>query len=138
MPRSTIEYPRIGISPDELRPECCSSEKPSALGTSLAAIKSQLCRLESRVRSLEGTSPQSRPPPNNLKSIKELAAMDPQFSEAALRYHVHRAYARTTKHGEFLPANGLGEAGAVVRIGRRVLLDVDKFYAWVASNPEHG
>ena len=34
------------------------------------------------------------------------------------------------------PGNGLEDAGAIVRVGRRVLIDEGKFFAWVSKqNP---
>lgn len=43
---------------------------------------------------------------------------------AALRWHVFNE-----QH------NGLREAGAVVRVGRTVLLDPEKLFAWMRTNP---
>ena len=55
-----------------------------------------------------------------LRSIKELASPNSPFSEASLRWMVFQA-----------EQNGLG--GAIVRVGRRVLIDVDAFDEWLAS-----
>ena len=35
-------------------------------------------------------------------------------------------------------SNGLAKAGAVVRIGRKVLIDESKFFAWVESQNQGG
>lgn len=35
-------------------------------------------------------------------------------------------------------SNGLAESGAVVRIGRKVLIDNEKFFAWVESQNQGG
>lgn len=35
-------------------------------------------------------------------------------------------------------SNGLANAGAVVRIGRKVLIDESKFFAWVESQNQAG
>ena len=34
--------------------------------------------------------------------------------------------------------NGLGKSGAIVRIGRKVLIDEAKFFAWVESQNQGG
>ena len=45
-----------------------------------------------------------------------------QFTEPQVRWWIHQA-----------EANGLARTGAIVRIGRRVFIDTDKFWAWVDS-----
>ncbi len=60
----------------------------------------------------------------NLKTVAELAAESP-FTEAQLRWWVF------TEHN-----NGLASAGAVVRIGRRVYIDVDAFERWIDDQQE--
>ena len=57
----------------------------------------------------------------NLKSIPDCAKIYP-LSEGQFRWHVFNAQ-----------ANGLGKSGAVVRIGRRVFIDTDRFDAWIDS-----
>ena len=60
----------------------------------------------------------------DLKTISQFAAQT-AFTEPQLRWWIFHA-------GQ----NGLGDAGAVVRVGRRVYLDVGGFDAWlVAQNP---
>lgn len=61
----------------------------------------------------------------NLRTLRQLAATFPAFSEASLRWHVF--HART---------NGLD--CAIVRLGRRVLVDEAKFREWVASRAVPG
>lgn len=59
---------------------------------------------------------------SNLRTIKQLAEDLPAFTEASLRWHVfNRA------------VNGLSEHGAVVRMGRRVLIDSEAFDRWIES-----
>jgi len=63
-----------------------------------------------------------------LVSVREFSANHPVFSEAALRWQIFNA-----QH------NGLAASGAVVRVGRRVLLDPEKYRAWLddcAKNPQ--
>ena len=60
----------------------------------------------------------------SLKTIKDFAALGP-FSESQLRWLIFNAN-----------RNGLTQAGAVVRLGRRVYLDVAGFDRWIDSkNP---
>ena len=59
-----------------------------------------------------------------LKTVRDFAGSGP-FSESQLRWWILHA-----------DANGLTAAAAVVRVGRRVYLDVDGFDRWlVAQNP---
>jgi hypothetical protein len=54
-----------------------------------------------------------------LKSIKELASLGP-FSENTLRWLVFNA-----------SSNGLQALDAIVRVGRRVYVDIDAFDRWI-------
>jgi len=54
-----------------------------------------------------------------LRTIKQLAAESPAFSEGALRWVVFNA-----------KANGLDEA--IVRHGRKVLIDLPRFNDWLS------
>lgn len=59
-----------------------------------------------------------------LKSISQFAS-GTAFTEPQLRFWIFQA-----------SRNGLADAGAVVRVGRRVYIDVDGFDAWLAvQNP---
>jgi hypothetical protein len=60
-------------------------------------------------------------PLGDLRSVKQLAAELPPFTEAALRWLIFNA-----------PANGLGPA--LVRVGDRVLIDRAAFEKWVFSH----
>ena len=55
-------------------------------------------------------------------SVAQLANRHPGFSENSLRWLIHQAR-----------QNGLGESGALLRNGRRVLFDEQKFLSWVQS-----
>lgn len=58
---------------------------------------------------------------SNLRTVRQLAAECPAFTEAAIRWHVYRA-----------PENGLTKLGAITRVGRRVLIDREKWDEWVS------
>ncbi len=57
---------------------------------------------------------------DNLKTVKQLADANPAFTEASLRWLIYRA-----------EDNGLDEV--IVRVGRRVLFDMDKFEEWLEN-----
>jgi hypothetical protein len=61
----------------------------------------------------------------NLKTVRQLAQTSPAFSEAALRWLIFNA-----------AVNGLNSA--LVRIGRRVLIDEDQFSLWLEGHRERG
>ena len=72
-----------------------------------------------------------------LTSIRNLALMPgyrDAFSDSSLRHLVFQSKSRTNSRGETVPGNGLEEAGVVLRIGRKVLIDLDRFDAWLASH----
>ena len=54
------------------------------------------------------------------------------FSEAAIRHLIFNAEDRFSASGEVIPGNGL--AYAVLRLGRRVLLDLDEFDRWLDAH----
>lgn len=55
----------------------------------------------------------------NLMRVPQFAAASP-FSESQLRWWIYTA-----------ELNGLADAGAIVRLGRRVYIDPDRFDGWV-------
>ena len=52
---------------------------------------------------------------------------------AAIRAHVFKSNDRYNSRGEKIQGNGLAAAGAVIRRGRRVLIDIDRYGAWLAG-----
>ena len=58
----------------------------------------------------------------NLLTVSQFGKQFPAFREGGLRHQIF--------HEE---ANGLAEAGAIVRIGTKVLIDVDRYFAWVRA-----
>ena len=67
-----------------------------------------------------------------LYTVDQFAAAQPAFTPAALRNLIFKAEPRQSSRGE-IPGNGLLECGAVVRIGRKVLIDANRFLDWVSS-----
>ena len=53
-------------------------------------------------------------------SVRQFSDRNPAFSQGALRYLIFNA-----------KSNGLQNSGALVRLGRRVLIDESKFFKWL-------
>lgn len=70
------------------------------------------------------------PPRPALYTVEQFAAAQPAFSAAALRNLIFKAESRQSTRGE-IPGNGLIECGAIIRVGRKVLIDEARFFAWV-------
>jgi hypothetical protein len=71
--------------------------------------------------------------PPRLFSIKQFALAYPAFTESSLRNLIFKANPRSSSRGE-IEGNGLSEFGAIIRIGRRILIDDLAFFAWVRGN----
>ena len=67
----------------------------------------------------------------NLHSVKSFVANYRTWSEPALRDLIFKSDDRKNSRGEVLRGNGLADAGAILRIGRKVLIDEDRFLEWV-------
>ena len=79
-----------------------------------------------------GNNIQAQSPIRPVFTVCQFAKRNPAFTEAALRNLIFKADTRQSTRGE-IPGNGLLEAGAIVRIGRKVLIDETAFFAWVDS-----
>jgi hypothetical protein len=66
-----------------------------------------------------------------LLSVKQLSELLPAFTENSLRFHIFNAEPRINSQGDTVPGNGL--ASAIIRIGRKVLVDRDKFFEWIEN-----
>lgn len=60
------------------------------------------------------------------------------FSDAgetagAIRAKIFNANERINSRGEKILGNGLAEAGAIIRRGGKVLIDVDRYAAWLSG-----
>lgn len=63
-------------------------------------------------------------------TVEQFAQRNPAFTAAALRNIIFKAEPRHTSRGE-IPGNGLIECGAVLRLGRKVLIDEARFFEWL-------
>jgi hypothetical protein len=85
----------------------------------------------------EYSSP-AAPQPRSLFTVDEFVEL-PEFNyltTGALRHLLYNAKPRYSASGEMIAGNGLVEAGAIVRIGRKILIDAAKFREWVSAQRE--
>lgn len=76
-----------------------------------------------------------------LATVPVLASIyaDAGKTPGAIRMDVFKADDRLNSHGETLKGNGLAEHGAIVRRGRKVLIDVHRYGNWLAGrSPANG
>lgn len=76
--------------------------------------------------------------PRDLFPVEQFSARRPAWTEPALRNLILNARDRVSSRGERIPGNGLAEAGAIVRVGRRVLIDEQAFFRWIAAQQKRG
>ena len=71
-------------------------------------------------------------PPNQhtLLSVKQFSERHPAFSQAGIRHLIHCADERDRSKGK-LPGNGLKESGAILKCGRRIVIDEARCFAWL-------
>ena len=70
------------------------------------------------------------------KTVEQFSQDNPYFTSSALRNLIFKAEERHSSKGK-IASNGLKEIGAIIRIGRKVLINESKFYAWIeAQNAE--
>jgi len=80
----------------------------------------------------------TEPPPRRLFTLAKFAERHSSFlTLASLTNAVFKARARQSTKGE-IPGNGMEEAGAVVRLAGRVLIDEDAYFRWVDSQQSRG
>lgn len=65
-----------------------------------------------------------------LLTVCQFHQRNPAFTEAALRNLIFKADSRESTKGTIL-GNGLIQAGAIIRLGRKVLIDEDAFFLWI-------
>ncbi len=62
-----------------------------------------------------------------LSTVRQFSERHPAFPEGGLRHRIFHA-----------ESNGLRAARAIVRNGRRVLIDEEKFFKWLSSQQTGG
>ena len=63
-----------------------------------------------------------------LSTVRQFSEKYPAFSQGSLRNLIHLSTERYSSKGK-IPGNGL--AVALVRIGRKLLIDESKFFEWI-------
>lgn len=71
--------------------------------------------------------------PRDLLTVEQFSERRSAWTQAALRNLILNSTPRVNSRGERIPGNGLAGAGAIVRIGRRVLIDEQAFFKWIAA-----
>jgi hypothetical protein len=79
--------------------------------------------------------PTLQPPP--VFTVGQFCERNPAFTPPSLRNLIFKAESRESTKG-LIPGNGLIECGAVIRIGRKVLLHEARFFSWVDHQQERG
>ncbi len=59
----------------------------------------------------------------SLLTVSQFSIKHPAFPEGGLRYRIFHA-----------DSNGLAESGAIIRNGRRVLIDEQRFFDWLRTS----
>lgn len=70
-------------------------------------------------------------PLRSLLTVRQLHDKYPAWSEAAMRALILNASNRTNSRGEKISGNGLDRA--IIRVGRKLLLDEKFFIEWLAE-----
>ena len=73
--------------------------------------------------------------PRRLATINKTAQFfaDAGETPAAIRANVFKSADRINSRGEKINGNGLAAAGAIIRRGRKVLIDLDAYGRWLAG-----
>ncbi len=80
----------------------------------------------------------NEPPPRRLFTLPSFAERHASFlTLPAITNQVFKAKTRKSTKGD-IPGNGLEEAGAIVRIAGRVLIDEERYFAWIDAQQEGG
>lgn len=73
--------------------------------------------------------------PTTLYTVSQYANVQPAFPQASLRSLIFNAKERQSSNGA-IPGNGLIECGAILRVGKKVLIDDQKFVEWVRKQSQ--
>lgn len=65
-------------------------------------------------------------------TVEQFSQRNPAFSPASLRNLIFKADERQSTKGT-IPGNGLIRAGAIARIGRKVLIVESRFFDWIEA-----
>lgn len=70
-----------------------------------------------------------------LATVKTLPGCFPllELTPAAIHGHIFKSQDRLDSKGRKIAGNGLASTGAIIRRGRKVLIDVDRYGAWLSG-----
>lgn len=73
-----------------------------------------------------------------LATVKTLPSCFPLLglTPAAIHGHIFKSQDRFDSKGRKIAGNGLASTGAIIRRGRKVLIDVDRYGAWLSGAGE--
>lgn len=57
---------------------------------------------------------------------------------SAIRANIFKSEDRLNSRGEKIRGNGLAASGAIIRRGRKVLIDLDRYGAWLSGSSQAG
>ena len=66
------------------------------------------------------------------KTVEQFSNDNSCFTPSSLRNLIFKADERLSTNG-VITGNGLLEVGAIVRVGRKVLINEDRFYQWIEA-----
>jgi len=75
----------------------------------------------------------SAPQPRTLLTVRQFSDKHPAFTQGAIRNLIFLSESRKTSKG-IIAGNGLNVA--LVRIGRKLLIDEEKFFQWINEQQE--
>ena len=67
------------------------------------------------------------------KTVEQFSNDNPCFTASSLRNLIFKADERQSTNG-VIAGNGLLEVGAIIRVGRKVLINEDRFFQWIESH----
>lgn len=70
-------------------------------------------------------------PLRDLLTVEHFSKKYPAWSKPALRNLILRSVDTVDFRGNRHEANGLGKFGAIIRLGRKVLISESRFFRWV-------
>ncbi len=68
--------------------------------------------------------------PRTLLTVRLFSDKHTAFPQGGLRNLIFCSKPRETSRGT-IPGNGMAEAGVLVRLGRRLLIDEERFFKWL-------
>ena len=74
--------------------------------------------------------------PRRIASVKQLPETPGYewLTVSALRHLIFNSQPRVDSKSRPVPTSGMQEAGAIIRLGRKLLIDLDRFDAWLDSH----